>query len=396
MNIDKNMLIKNYEKIVKNAIKNNEIHPNDKGIYKKSINMDFYGNRIVARGKDAYSIAVKLAEKHIEFNDRNNINKEKKKFCDILDEFYEVEIENSENTDRVKRDYKSIIDNHIKRGFGSLTIGELSYKDFQKFLNEYCGFGESLVKKIRMLLTECINYAKKCDYYKGFADLKFKLPKTVSTKERNALKDDELKAFLSVCKTHYAGDMFIIMLLCGLRSSELCQLEWNDINFDKKYVHIKKSKTNNGIRNIPLCPTAYEHLINRKQYCEENNIDSNFVFTLNTKHNTPYTTDRIIRVFKNIIREMNIQNGATVYRNQITDYVFRKDLTAYQLRHTFCTNLKLSGLNDYFIKLLMGHTMKSDITYSVYTHANDIDTVIENSKKYFDYIEKKIKSLNID
>ena len=396
MNIDKNMLIKNYEKIVKNAIKNNEIHPNDKGIYKKSINMDFYGNRIVARGKDAYSIAVKLAEKHIQFNDRNNVDKGKMKFCDILDEFYEVEIENSEIIDRVKKDYKAIIDNHIKKGFGSLTIGELSYKDFQKFLNEYCGFGESLVKKIRMLLTECINYAKKCDYYKGFADLKFKLPKTVSTKERNALKDDELKAFLSVCKTHYAGDMFIIMLLCGLRSSELCQLEWNDINFDKKYVHIKKSKTNNGIRNIPLCPTAYEHLINRKQYCEENNIDSNFVFTLNTKHNTPYTTDRIIRVFKNIIREMNIQNGATVYRNQITDYVFRKDLTAYQLRHTFCTNLKLSGLNDYFIKLLMGHTMKSDITYSVYTHANDIDTVIENSKKYFDYIEKKIKSLNID
>ena len=114
MNIDKNMLIKNYEKIVKNAIKNNEIHPNDKGIYKKSINMDFYGNRIVARGKDAYSIAVKLAEKHIQFNDRNNVDKGKMKFCDILDEFYEVEIENSEIIDRVKKDYKAIIDNHIK------------------------------------------------------------------------------------------------------------------------------------------------------------------------------------------------------------------------------------------------------------------------------------------
>lgn len=396
MNIEKNKLINYYEKIVKYSIKNKEINPNSKGIYKKSINMDFYGNRIVARGKDAYSIAVKLAKKHIEFTNKNNINKGKMKFCDILDEFYEVEIESSGNVDKVKKDYKSIIDNHIKKGFGSLTISELNYKDFQKFLNDYTGFGESLVKKIRMLLTESILYAKKCGYYNGFAEFKLKLPKTTSIKERDSLTDDELKAFLKVCEKHYAGDMFVFMLLCGLRSSEVCQLEWDDIDFDKKYVHIKKSKTDNGIRNIPLCPTAYKHLIKRKKYCEENKIDSNFVFTLNTKHNAMYTTDRINKAFKNIIREMNIKNGANVYRNQITKYVFRKDLTTYQLRHTFCTNLKLSGLNDYFIKLLMGHTMKTDITFFVYTHVNDIEIVTENCQKYFDYIENKIKNLNID
>ena len=46
-----------------------------------------------------------------------------------------------------------------------------------------------------------------------------------------------------------------------------------------------------------------------------------------------------------------------------------KDVTPHIARHTFATQLKINGADEFYRKKLLGHSSK-DITNSVYTHAD--------------------------
>ena len=74
---------------------------------------------------------------------------------------------------------------------------------------------------------------------------------------------------------------------------------------------------------------------------------------------------------------MDILAGAKIYRNQIVESALgNKDkLDAYCLRHTYCTILNNCQIGEYFKKRLMGHTLKSSITDSVYTHSSEADII---------------------
>lgn len=53
--------------------------------------------------------------------------------------------------------------------------------------------------------------------------------------------------------------------------------------------------------------------------------------------------------------------------------------TPYDGRHTFITNMKRAGANEYILKKIVGHSIK-DVTENVYTH-RDISDLINEVKK---------------
>ena len=75
---------------------------------------------------------------------------------------------------------------------------------------------------------------------------------------------------------------------------------------------------------------------------------------------------------------MDITNGATVYRNQITKSTLAEDLEPYLLRHTFCTDCQAAGVPLNVAKELMGHSDIS-VTAKIYTHM--VDEVFEQNRK---------------
>ena len=89
----------------------------------------------------------------------------------------------------------------------------------------------------------------------------------------------------------------------------------------------------------------------------------------------------------NFCREMDIANGATIYRNQITKSTLAEDLEPYLLRHTFCTDCQAAGVPLNVAKELMGHSDIS-VTAKIYTHM--VDEVFEqNRKRLAEYANQK-------
>lgn len=61
---------------------------------------------------------------------------------------------------------------------------------------------------------------------------------------------------------------------------------------------------------------------------------------------------------------MDIANGATVCKSQITKSTLAPDLEPYLLRYTFCTDCQAAGVPLNVVKELMGHSDKEYITQS--------------------------------
>lgn len=96
-------------------------------------------------------------------------------------------------------------------------------------------------------------------------------------KERRVLTIRETELFLEQAKGTFYENLFILALETGLRVGELSALQWEDIDFKKKVIHVKHTlcyfskngkyvfemhdtKTNNGKRTIPLTAKAINSL----------------------------------------------------------------------------------------------------------------------------------------
>lgn len=92
----------------------------------------------------------------------------------------------------------------------------------------------------------------------------------------------------------------------------------------------------------------------------------------------------------NFKREMDIANGARLYRNQIKESTLAPDLEPYLLRHTFCTDCQAAGVPINVAKELMGHSDIS-VTAKIYTHM--VDEVFEqNRQRLTEFTENKFKT----
>lgn len=66
-------------------------------------------------------------------------------------------------------------------------------------------------------------------------------PKTQSEEASKCLTDDEIIRFFEACKNTRYNELFQILLHTGMRIGEACALEWADINFEDKTIHVYKT-----------------------------------------------------------------------------------------------------------------------------------------------------------
>ena len=74
-------------------------------------------------------------------------------------------------------------------------------------------------------------------------------------------------------------------------------------------------------------------------------------------------------MWRSIKRDMDIRNGAILYRNAIVTSTLAEDFTPYCLRHTYCTDLQAAGVPINVAKELMGHS-DIGVTSRIYTHSS--------------------------
>ncbi len=161
-------------------------------------------------------------------------------------------------------------------------------------------------------------------------------------------------------------------------------MEWDWIDFESGILTVGKSKTKAGTgRKIPIPPQLKSELIKHKLKRQ----NDKYIFVRVKNNNLPMDENAFYHAWHNFKREMDITNGATVYRNQITKSTLAEDLEPYLLRHTFCTDCQAAGVPINVAKELMGHSDIS-VTAKIYTHM--VDEVFEqNRKRLAEYANQK-------
>lgn len=249
------------------------------------------------------------------------------------------------------RDYNSAVTHHLIPTFGHLFLTELSVKELRKWMNSMTISN----KRINNIMTPLrMIYA---DAYENEVIAKNPLSKIknlpISTREPEPFNEIEIERILS----HLSGqnrNLIQLAFWTGMRTSELIGLRWEDIDFEKRKIHvrraivrnnIKEPKTKSGIRSIEINEHAYSALSSQQK--ETGKLkDYVFLDTNTGKH----LDDQKIR--KRIWRPALMQAGIK-YREP------------YQTRHTFASMMLMQHKTPFWVSRQMGHSSPNQ-TYKSY------------------------------
>ncbi len=123
---------------------------------------------------------------------------------------------------------------------------------------------------------------------------------------------------------------------------------------------------------IPIPPALLDALKEHKA----KELNNEYVFVKYEKH-TRMDDNAFYQSWKNFVKEMDLANGAHLYRNQVKNSIIAPDFEPYLLRHTFCTDCQAAGVPINVAKEWMGHSDIS-VTAKIYTHM--VDEVFEQNR----------------
>lgn len=278
--------------------------------------------------------------------------------------------------------YRGIMNNQIIPVIGSLKLKDVRPIHCQQVLNAQKGRSASFLGKVRGTLYRMFKSAVREHLIPYNPAEELDLPASTSG-SRRAITPEERKHILRLAETHRSGLYIKLMLYCGLRPGECIPLQWCDLDLDAGFLHVTKAlkkgseevgppKSESGSRKIPIPDIFLADL--RSIYPGDP-----FAYLITQPTTGKMHTRSSIRSYwNNFLRALDIQMGATVYRNQIIIHAVADDLVPYCLRHTYGTDLQDAGVPINVAKYLMGH---SDISVTANIYTATTDDAIESARQ---------------
>jgi len=166
----------------------------------------------------------------------------------------------------------------------------------------------------------------------------------------------------------------LLIYTTGMRNSEIKRICLNDILTINgcRFVNVKKSKTGNGVRIVPLHDFVYRKL---KTWAMKTNADTSFLLFGLIKDN----------VFKKANKEL-----ARVLKVS-ADELKRENISFYSGRHYWKTLMSAEGLGEDIEEIFMGHKVVGDVK-KLYNHKDKHGKVrlIKKTKQMFLILDRCI------
>lgn len=243
-----------------------------------------------------------------------------------------------------------------------LHTGKLPEEMSQRELDAYLAFLLNSEPKPSESQFKHFVYGMKCYLdAMGFAgSASLSMPKIRRAKKLpRVLSVEDVRHLLRICPL-YQKALFSTIYDCGLRSFEACGLKWNDIDFNRQTVHVKKGKGNKD-RVIPI---SRKTLIVLGRYRRD------------------YPSRDY--VFKRFGKDAPINNY--IIRTYLKEFLLHAGLdgtlTVHSLRHSYATHLLECGEDIQTVMQRLGH--RSVQTTMIYLHVARIDR--HNAIPLVDYI----------
>jgi len=299
----------------------------------------------------------------------------------------------SSNTEEHRR---AMMKNHIFAEFGALDIKNVDLMRLQRFFTSKAkaGLSADYIGKMKNLLNNFFQYALKQHYVitNPMEDVVIHKRVIVTNTNDRALRPEIREDVIAwVMENPILKPIVFVFTLTGLRPQELIAIKWENINFDSKTISVKKAanrtfefdsdgnviskslvigktKTPKSVRTLRMPDAAVNALLEWIQYCEQNDIKSDFVFP----STTPPTKGemRTYTGLRSLIERFREKHGLQ-----------SEKITLYTFRHTFATILLEQRENPKIVSELMGHT-KVSTTLDLY--GTVFDTVYEQTAQTLD------------
>lgn len=147
------------------------------------------------------------------------------------------------------------------------------------------------------------------------------------------LSIDNIETLLEVIDNRDFKDLVLFYLNTGCRRNEALNLEWENIDFERKMVKITKAKSGSD-RSVPLNDGILEILERRRQKQKPFSFKEDFV----------------THKFPKYLKKTGLNGKFTIH----------------SLRHTFASHLVMNGVDLYSVQKLLGHS-SSKVT-EMYAH----------------------------
>lgn len=297
--------------------------------------------------------------------------------------------------------YERIIREMLIPMFGTLQMKDMRTYHVQQFIQYLTSerartdgadgtISPSTVKRYTTVLRSVMTLAFKMEYIDEDIGLtrRLELPK-VETAEVEVYTMDEVNDILTAAETEpiHIRVLVEMALFTGLRRGEIVGLKWEDIDFEKRCLSVKRSiyklrdgkakekipKTKSSIRTIAipdrLCTSLMEYRVHQEKHAS---------FLGSTWQNLGYIfTEEDGYV-------MNPQTPTKQFSKFLKRHNIRH-LKFHGLRHTSATMLLANGCDIKTVSMRLGH---SDIeTTNIYVHA--LESIDRRAAETFDKIYTK-------
>ena len=163
------------------------------------------------------------------------------------------------------------------------------------------------------------------------------------------LSQEEVSRIISSVSNIKHKSILMLIYSAGLRVSEVVKLKPEDIDTERKLIHVKEAKGRKDRYTI-LSDTAMETL---NEYLKE------------------YTPQRGLFPGAKPGKHINTRTVEKIFTAACKKAEIRKEVSVHSLRHSFATHLLESGTDLRYIQQLLGH--KSSKTTEIYTHVSNKD-----------------------
>lgn len=163
----------------------------------------------------------------------------------------------------------------------------------------------------------------------------------------------------AVAQTSGRRALVATLVLAGPRASELCRMRWRDVDLANGRIQVGRSKTQAGLREIPLLPLLRDELAAHKGASRETGPDHPvFPTARGTLRDKDNVRNRVLAPVAKRADELLAERGHSP---------LPKGLTAHKLRHTFASVLVACGEDPASVMAQLGHS-DARFTLRVYAH----------------------------
>ena len=235
---------------------------------------------------------------------------------------------------------------------------EIRLVDLQ-FVVDTCGKNYPTLKKLKGLFNQLYEFAMKNDIcnkdYSEYVDILRYKDKNPDKRDHNKFEKAEIDRLWQITDQPYY-QIVLMLIYNGCRISEFLDLKKENINLQEQYFDVVSSKTENGIRRVPIADKVLPYY---KAWYEGSDCEY-LIHTPDHKH-------------------FEYRNYYDSYWTPLMESLGFEH-KPHDTRHTCISMLVEAHVDQTMIKKIVGHSGAMTLTERVYTHL-DIEALVEAVNK---------------